>query len=877
LKFIKQVWPCGVLPCIAVLLVGLAIGCGDNLPVLEPSCAAPATDCEGTCRRLQSDPANCGACGSVCATDQVCGAGACVSTCPIGTTACNGSCVNLANDVTHCGECSTACSTEHGTPACAAGACAIAACDAGYFASGGACLVCSAACLDGQFQSAACSADADRACSTCATIAGCSSVSCTSNSNAVCNACNPGLFWSGTACEACSTGACAAGTYETAACTATADRMCGACTAIAGCATETCTTGTDQTCLACAAGGYLSGNACLQCSTAACPSGSIEIAACSATADRICGCTAIADCASETCTTATDQTCLACNSGDYLSGNACLQCSTAACPTGSIEIEACSATADRICGCTAIAGCASEICATATDQTCLACDSGSYLSGNACLQCSTTACPNGSIETVACSATADRVCGCTAIAGCASETCTTATDQTCLACNSGSYLSGGACAACTACRPGQFQETACGATTDATCAAVDCYALHAGSPGVGDGIYSVDPDGPGGASPFQAYCDMTSDGGGWTLLMKVDGSLPTFSYQAALWTSTNTYQPDEVAFDVVNETKSFGFATMPFNAMRVGMFDLTDGGTRWLDLPRVNGSLLELFTSGFQSVAVGRNAWKGLVASPSLQLNCNRDGFNVVSPDATNVRIGIVSNQENNCDSPDSRIGIGTEGNYCGQDQTHSAGNEARCGGDHGDRTNPMFGFVMVRNCPGGVCQCGALTSCDALCVDMQTDLAHCGSCASSCGQQNAVAACVSGGCQTTCNPGFTDCDANPANGCEANFANDNANCGACGAQCATGLTCTSGACVDLAVLQIDNPNGATVEYLPRSNGNRDAAAEGTCTGDCTVHPALGNTGMVRIRSAAGFASGCDIISGNGQCYVQLPAHVVMN
>ena len=78
-------------------------------------------------------------------------------------------------------------------------------------------------------------------------------------------------------------------------------------------------------------------------------------------------------------------------------------------------------------------------------------------------------------------------------------------------------------------------STALSGCPDAGCGTdpASCAAVLSATPGAADGTYSIDPDGAGGAAPFSVWCDMTTDGGGWT-------ALPLRFADPTMWSVTHT-------------------------------------------------------------------------------------------------------------------------------------------------------------------------------------------------------------------------------------------------------------------------------------------------------------------------------------------------
>jgi hypothetical protein len=228
----------------------------------------------------------------------------------------------------------------------------------------------------------------------------------------------------------------------------------------------------------------------------------------------------------------------------------------------------------------------------------------------------------------------------------------------------------------------------------------DCAAILADNPAATSGVYTIDPDRDHSTAPFQAHCDMLTEGGGWTLAMKVDGNQTTFAYSADWWTNQALHNQQSPDFDTT-EAKLETFNSTPFSAVLMRMqVPLGSGDVRSLRISHSGDSLHAVMRSNTYvpfDAPPARADWKALAGpTASLQYNCNRQGFNV-EPGYSNIRIGILGNNEDDCSSPDSYIGAGGQYSPCLGGHAPTAGGSAGCDGDNGNYHFPGFVWVYVR------------------------------------------------------------------------------------------------------------------------------------------------------------------------------------
>ena len=103
--------------------------------------------------------------------------------------------------------------------------------------------------------------------------------------------------------------------------------------------------------------------------------------------------------------------------------------------------------------------------------------------------------------------------------------------------------------------PGESKETAL----------ASCKALLAANKDAKSDVFWIDPNGGATDDAMQVYCDMTTDGGGWTLVMKL--SAGSFCYGSGNWTASSTVNADKMLDATLPASAAYDAKSAAFYSM----------------------------------------------------------------------------------------------------------------------------------------------------------------------------------------------------------------------------------------------------------------------------------------------------------------------
>lgn len=172
-----------------------------------------------------------------------------------------------------------------------------------------------------------------------------------------------------------------------------------------------------------------------------------------------------------------------------------------------------------------------------------------------------------------------------------------------------------------------------------------CNEILTKFPGATSGVYSIDPDGTLGASPTTScYCDMTTDGGGWTLVLNylhlaARNSTLTYKTQSLPLLGSTTLGVDESG-----STTTWGHVTpaylSTFSFSELRFYGKTSGHTRVIHFKTSHSGTINYFKTGTSTYSMSGVQTAGNFTSLS--------GHNANIPDRASSFYNFIESQNVN-------------------------------------------------------------------------------------------------------------------------------------------------------------------------------------------------------------------------------------